>query len=99
MNHSLERDVTYPYQWQSRGCWLPEKPCEPHPEPVYPLRGFLLSPLCGLPHAQSPCRSNRDGGASNLPSLAGNPAMMRVLQERLPQLAHRYIAEALANVE
>ncbi len=37
--------------------------------------------------------------ASNLASLASIPAMMRVLLERLPQLAHRDISEALANVE
>ncbi len=36
---------------------------------------------------------------SNLASLTSNPAMMRVLQEHLPQLAHRDISEALANVE
>lgn len=104
------------------------KPRESHPELVYPLRGILVCPLCGLPmkptyaktrgkihrYYECPNHINRDKGcptrslpaesiemavASNLASLASNPAMMRVLQERLPQLAHRDISEALSNVE
>lgn len=56
MNHSLERDVTPLYQWLSRagavGC--PHGHAEPHPESVYPLRGILGSPLCGLPMSNAP---------------------------------------------
>ena len=104
------------------------KPRESHPELVYPLRGILVCPLCGLlmkltyartrgqihRYYECPNHINRDKGcpthnlpaeaiemavASNLASLASNPAMMRVLQVRLPQLAHRDISEALAKVE
>lgn len=119
--------------WEAAQCALAEllaarKPRESHPELVYPLRGILVCPLCGLPmkptyaktrgqihrYYECPNHINRDKGcptrnlpaeaiemavASNLASLASNPAMMRVLQERLPQLAHRDISEALANVE
>ncbi len=43
----------------------------------------------GCPTSNLPAEAIEMAVASNLASLAGNPAMMRVLQERLPQLAHR----------
>ena len=101
MNHSLERDVTYPlYQWLSRagavGC--PQAMRTP-PGAGLPLAGhFGLSLVRAAPRSISLPKQSRWRGA-NLPSLADNPATMRVLQERLPQLAHRDISEALANVE
>lgn len=70
--------------------------------PLAVLRNWGLIPLHrdkGCPTRSLPAESIEMAVASNLASLASNPAMMRVLQERLPQLAHRDISEALANVE
>lgn len=53
----------------------------------------------GYPTRNQPAESIEMAVAANLASLASNPAMMRVLRERLPQLAHRDISEALSNVE
>lgn len=59
----------------------------------------MPQPHQGCPTRNLPAEAIEMAVASNLASLASNPAMMRVLQERLPQLAHRDISEALTNVE
>ena len=53
----------------------------------------------GCPTRNLPAEAIEMAVASNLASLAGNPAMMHMLQEHLPQLAHRDISVALSNVE
>ena len=84
----------------SAGCGLPMKPT--YAKTRAQIHRYYECPNHinrdkGCPTSNLPAEAIEMAVASNLASLASNPAMMRVLQEHLPQLAHRDISEVLAN--
>ena len=76
----------------SAGCGLPMKPT--YAKTRGKIHRYYECPNHinrdkGCPTSNLPAEAIEMAVASNLASLASNPAMMRVLQAHLPQLAHR----------
>ena len=71
------------------------KPRESHPEPVYPLRGILVCPLCGLP--MKPTYAKTRGQIHRYYECTVNCTPMTVTKE-MCALAQR-VSDALEQIQ